>query len=468
MSNVRDFGAMGDGLHDDTDAILHAVHDGDGELLFPAGDYRITRTVTIDLDQRGRIAIKGLGGLAKILMEGAGPAFELKGTHAGSADPGSFQPGVWQHERMPTLTQLEIEGRHPEADGVRLSGVMQPTMTGVLIRRVRHGIHLTQRARNVLISHCHIYHNTGVGVFLDRVNLHQTNIIGNHISYCRLGGIRIENSEIRNLQITGNDIEYNNNRAFQVPGADDVPTAEIYIDCGETGTVREGTICSNTLQATYSPHGANIRIIGQATAESHKAGMWCITGNLIGSQAVNVHLTSARGITLEGNYIYSGHRRNLLLEQCKNILIGTNCFGHNPDYKDKELCTGIRLVDCENCTMTGLQIQDALAGENTVKDAIPVEREGLIELIRCCRMNITGIQVLEGSPAALHVEDCSEMVLTGCSFWETRRQFLTRAAIKWSGPGQGNLIAHSRANRPVLVPHHVRLEGNLFDISRSP
>lgn len=468
MSNVRDFGAMGDGLHDDTDAILHAVHDGDGELLFPAGDYRITRTVTIDLNQRGRIAIKGLGGLAKILMEGAGPAFELKGTHAGSADPGSFQPGVWQHERMPTLTQLEIEGRHPEADGVRLSGVMQPTMTGVLIRRVRHGIHLTQRARNVLISHCHIYHNTGVGVFLDRVNLHQTNIIGNHISYCRLGGIRIENSEIRNLQITGNDIEYNNNRAFQVPGADDVPTAEIYIDCGETGTVREGTICSNTLQATYSPHGANIRIIGQATAESHKAGMWCITGNLIGSQAVNVHLTSARGITLEGNYIYSGHRRNLLLEQCKNILIGANCFGHNPDYKDKELCTGIRLVDCENCTMTGLQIQDALAGENTVKDAIPVEREGLIELIRCCRMNITGIQVLEGSPAALHVEDCSEMVLTGCSFWETRRQFLTRAAIKWSGPGQGNLIAHSRANRPVLVPHHVRLEGNLFDISRSP
>lgn len=468
MSNVRDFGAVGDGQQDDTDAILHAVHDGDGELLFPAGDYRITRTVTLDLNERGRMAIQGLGGLAKILMDGAGPAFELRGTHAGSADPGSFQPGVWQRERMPTVSQLEIEGRHTEADGIRLIGVMQPTITGVLIRRVRHGIHITQRARNVLISHCHIYHNTGVGVFLDRVNLHQTNIIGNHISYCRLGGIRIENSEIRNLQITGNDIEYNNNRAFQLPGADDVPTAEIYIDCGETGTVREGTISSNTLQATYSPQGANIRIIGQATAESHKAGMWCITGNLIGSQAVNVHLTSARGITLEGNYIYSGHRRNLLLEQCKNILIGANCFGHNPDYKDKELCTGIRLVDCENCTMTGLQIQDALAGENTVKDAIPVEREGLIELVRCRRMNINGIQVLEGSPVALHVEDCSEMMLTGCSFWETRQQFLTRASIHWSGTGQGNLIAHCRANRPVLVPHHVRLEGNLFDISRSP
>jgi uncharacterized protein YjbI with pentapeptide repeats len=463
MSNVRDFGAMGDGQHDDTDAVLHAFREGDGELLFPAGDYRFTRTVVLDLNERGRAALQGLGGLAKIVMDGPGPAFELRGTHTGSADPGSFQPSVWQRERMPTISQLEIEGRHAEADGVRLIGVMQPTLTGVLIRNVRHGIHLTQRARNVLISHCHIYHNTGIGVFFDRVNLHQTNIIGNHISYCRLGGIRIENSEIRNLQITGNDIEYNNNRTFQFPNADDVPTAEIYIDCGETGTVREGTICSNTLQATYSPNGANIRIIGQATTESHKAGMWCISGNLIGSQAVNLHFTSARGITLEGNYIYSGHHRNLLLEQCKNIVIGANCFGHNPDYKDKELCTGIRLVDCENCTLAGLQIQDALAGEHTVKDAVPVQRDGLIELIRCRRLNITGVQVLEGSPHALHLEDCRDTVLAGCGVFETRPRSLTQAAIHWTGAGRGNLIACCRANRPVLVPEHVRLEGNLFD-----
>ena len=37
-----------------------------------------------------------------------------------------------------------------------------------------------------------------------------TIIAGSHISYCRLGGVRIQGGEIRNLQITGNDIEYNN------------------------------------------------------------------------------------------------------------------------------------------------------------------------------------------------------------------------------------------------------------------
>lgn len=463
MSNVRDFGAMGDGLHDDTEAIRHALADGDGELAFPRGEYRITQTIVVELKDRGRLAIHGNGGLAKILMHGPGPAFELRGNHGGSADPASFQPETWQRERMPTLAGIEIEGRHPEADGVKIIGVMQPTLMGVLIRRVRHGVHITQRARNVLISHCHIYHNTGVGVYLDRVNLHQTIITGSHISYGRLGGIRIENSEIRNLQITGNDIEYNNNRAFQVPDADGVPTAEIYIDCGETGTVREGTICSNTIQATYSPNGANIRIIGQDTRESHKAGMWCISGNLIGSQATNVHLTSARGITLEGNYIYSGHHRNLLLEKCQSILVGTNCFGHNPDYKEKELCTGIRVVGSENCTFTGVQIQDARAGEHTVKDAVPIRRQGLLEFIRCRRLNLTGLQVLEGAPYALYFEDCSDTLLTGSSVFDTRERPLLEAAVKWVGAGSGNLIANCRFNRPVQTPPHVKQSDNVID-----
>ncbi len=464
MSNVRDFGAMGDGLADDTAAIEHALRDGgDGVLEFPRGEYRITRTISFDLAKTRPLAIHGSGGTARVLMHGAGPAFEFVGHHGGSADPGSFKPEVWVRERMPTVSQIEIEGKHPEADGLRFIGVMEPTLTGVLIRRVRNAVHLTERCRNVLISHCHLYHNTGIGIWMDKVNLHQTNIIGNHISYCRLGGIRIDNSEIRNLQITGNDIEYNNYRAFNMPEAADVPTAEIYIDCSKGGTVREGTIASNTIQATYSPNGANIRIIGGASEHSHLAGMWCISGNLIGSQATNVHLTLTRGITFEGNYVYSGHHRNLLAEDCQNLIIGANCFGHNPDYKEKELCTGIRLVDCKNCTLTGLQIQDAQAGEHTVAGVVPIQRQGLVELVRCRQMTLTGVQVLEGSPFGLYLEDCSETMLTGCSFLDTRENKQTQASVKWTGTGKSNAIAHCRANRGLQVPEHVRLSDNLLD-----
>ena len=93
---------------------------------------------------------------------------------------------------------------------------MQPTLQGLLIRRCRHGIHLINRDRNLVIADCHIYDNSGVGVFFDRVNLHQTNIHGCHISYCKQGGIKIIGSETRNLQICGNDIEYNYDACFNI------------------------------------------------------------------------------------------------------------------------------------------------------------------------------------------------------------------------------------------------------------
>ena len=49
MSNVRDFGAVGDGKTDDTQAIRHAIFDGDGLIEFPRGEYLITETLEIPL-----------------------------------------------------------------------------------------------------------------------------------------------------------------------------------------------------------------------------------------------------------------------------------------------------------------------------------------------------------------------------------------------------------------------------------
>lgn len=436
MSSVRDFGAVGDGRHDDSDAFEHALDQGDGLLVLPRGDYRVTRSIRIDLDRRRRTGIDGSGGTARIVMDGPGPALLFTGTHGGTADPRTVSPSVQDVERMPTVRHVEIVGRHPEADGIRLEGVMQPTITGVLLRSLRHGIHLVGRARNVLVSHCHIYRNTGVGIFLDHCDLHQTVIASNHVSYCRVGGIRVEGGGIRNLQITGNDIEYNNNRSIGVPDADAEPTAEIFIDC-RTGTVREGTIASNTIQATASPGGANIRFLGAGAGGEHRTGMWTIAGNLIGSQAVNIHLSGALGFAISGNYIYSGHERSILVEGSRSIAIGANVIGHNPDYGDKELSPGIRLVDCRDATLSGLVIQDAIAGRNTVAEAAPTRKEALVECVRCRRISLTGCQILEGAPAGLLLEDCHDVLVSGCTILDDRPAPLMRAAIEWrSTPGE--------------------------------
>ena len=69
MSNVIDYGAIGDGVADDTEAILHTLEAGDGTLQFSAGIYLITKTIPIRLDRTGRFSIDGCGGPISILIE---------------------------------------------------------------------------------------------------------------------------------------------------------------------------------------------------------------------------------------------------------------------------------------------------------------------------------------------------------------------------------------------------------------
>jgi polygalacturonase len=435
MSNVREFGAAGDGRTDDTNAILHALREGDGTLVFPRGDYLLSETIVVELDKTGRLGIDGSAGTAKIIMAGPGPAFHFLGTHDKTAEPSGFAPGVWARQRLPTVLNIEVEGRHPEACGFLFEGTMQSTLQGVLLRELLHGVRLVRRARNLLVSHCHVYSCRGVGVFLDHVNLHQAIITGSHISYCRQGGIKIVGSEIRNLQITGNDIEYNYD-----PQAD--ASADVWIDSSDSAaSVREATIVSNTIQARASPGGANVRIVGHNPQVDHKAGLLTLSGNLIGSQEINVHLVACRGVVLTGNVIYSGHVRNLQIEGSRNVVIGPTCLDHNPDYDPKELCTGVLCAESHDICFSGVLIQDCQAGEHTVAGARPAPREGLLEIVRCRRVSVSGCQFLDSAPAGVFIDSTSDVTLTGNTIRDTRAQKRMSHAIVWRGPGENNWLS---------------------------
>ena len=119
MSNLRAFGAQGDGQADDTAALEHIIEQGDGRIRLPRGSYRISRTIEIDVTKRGPISIEGSGGTARIVMAGPGPALRLRGTHDGTGDPGTRSGNVRLLERMPTISGLEITGDHPQADAYR-------------------------------------------------------------------------------------------------------------------------------------------------------------------------------------------------------------------------------------------------------------------------------------------------------------------------------------------------------------
>ncbi len=436
MTTVRDFGAKGDGRTDDTAALAHAVRRGDGHLVLPRGDYRLTKPLALPLERHGRISVTGQGGTARLLMSGPGPALHLVGTHHKTALPADFAAGVWQRERMPTVSDLEIVGDHALADGVLVEGAMQPTLRGLLIRRCRHGIHLRNRDRNVLIADCHVYDNRGVGVFLDHVNLHQTNVVGNHISYCKQGGIVVAGSEVRNLQIAGNDIEYN----YDLKAA---ASADVFLD-GRAGTVREGTIVGNTIQAKASPGGANVRLLGAGKNNANAVGMFAITGNLLGDQETVLHLRACRGVVVSGNCFYSGHHDTLVAEDAEHLVIGPNSIDHNSDYKGKST-DRVLLRGCRHVTVAGLVLQHT-------REAT-VEVEASVTLDGCHTVSLTGCQILNARRRGLLVRGCSVVRVADCTIRGRPEDRTYKLAV-----------AVDRASRHVMVVNNFLGKGTDGDL----
>lgn len=409
--------AAGAAAQDATDALQRWLLDPAAhENPFRGGQpLRISRTLEIDLDQSGPFAWRAGGadgrGLARIVMTGPGPAIRLTGTHGGTAAPNTVQPQVWQRQATPTIVGLEIVGEHPEACGIELRGTMQPILSQITIRDCLHGIHLTGRNRNVLISDCHLYSNRGIGVYLDDVNLHQINITGCHISYNAQGGVVSRRGNVRNLHITGCDIESN-----MSPDTD--PTANVLIDSrGSTAGTAEVAITGCTIQHNSpGPDSANIRIIGNSDPsprlKSVREGNITITGNVLSDVQVNVHLVECRGVTLNGNTFWMGYQHNLLAENCSHLSIGPNNFDRNPRYAygdSLEAKNAIVLRDCHDCTLSGLHVSNVWKAE-----------AGIV-LQRCQWMNINHCTILDCDGPALLLEDCRHCLISGLMIRDARR-----------------------------------------------
>lgn len=321
MSNVREFGAAGDGQRDDTAAILHAVQDGDGLLEFPPGRYRITRPIAIDLGAGECFAVQGSGGTARLIMDAAGPAILATGA-----------------EGRISISAMEIEGANSQADGIRFEIVANPIVDRLRIRQVR------------------------VGLMARRTN------------QCSIAGSSIE-------------------------GHDD-----------------------------------------------------------------NLRLTNCRGVTITGNFLRTGLGSNLVAEESQNLIIGANTFDHFADYDPYEASTAVRLTDCADSTLSGFVAQDGRLSSSRFSSHAP-EPQGLIELVRCVRVNVTGVQILEAASCGMLLEDCRDTLVSGCTILDRRSPAAMELAICWRGAGSGNLVTGCRlgpaVGGAVAAEAQVRLWNNL-------
>ncbi len=438
MSDVRTFGAVGDGTADDTTAIEHALKDGEGVVEFSLGEYRITRTIVVDLGKVGPTALVGHG-TARIIMAGAGPAFRIVGTHLkGTADPADFDPQVWKRERMPLIEGLEIVGEHDEADGLEIKGTMQLIVTRTRISGCRHAIHLTERNRNLIVSDCQIYHNRGIGIYFDHLSLHQANVVGSHISYCGGGGVVCRGGDVRNLHIGTCDLESNHD-------PDGPATANVLIDCsGSPSGTAEVAITGCTIQHnSKSPDSANIRILGRGDERNGVRARWgqvTITGNILSDVFVNIHLQGCRDVAIAGNTLWQAFAHTLLVEDSRAIVLGANVLDRNPAWESGRNPTSHNAVvfrDCRDSTITGLQVQGVHHGAAGVT------------LENCDRMNVTGCTLLDNDVVGLLLKNVTRSRVTQCLIRDDRPDAKS-LALRAVGC-RGNVIADNTFGRPVEI-----------------
>jgi hypothetical protein len=434
--SVRDHGAVGDGKADDSQAIQKAADSG-GVLSLPRGAYRITRSIRLDLARNGPGGIHG-DGTATVIMAGPGPAFEIVGSHKGTAGPETVTPLTAERERAPLIDGFAVTGAHPEADGIRATGTIHGVFSRLYLSKLRNGLILTGRNRNVTLSDVNVYDNSGIGILLDKLNLHQIDISNSHISYNRQGGIVVRESEIRNIQIGNCDIEGN----MTVGGP---PTANVLFDT-RSGSIREGALTGSTLQHFGKAVGsANIRFIGQPDAP-RKVGFFSITGNHISDAGLNIHLRHARGVNVTGNTMGLGFEYNLLVEGSSNITVGPNTLDQNPDYDQPGFRNTIVFEDSSDSNIHGLLMNRARGAQAS------------LTVRRSHHFHITDVTILDSDGIGILLDQVEWTRVAGLLFHDRRPGATNPVAIRLTSGRKNRVSVGLVEGKVELAPGSVEPE----------
>ena len=126
LYNVKDYGAVGDGVTDDTQAIIDCISDNGG-AYFPPGTYIISSTIFLDTNQY----IVGSQGMDSIIKAAAGSNANVIKSLNFDAERGTDDHNNDQHNI--TIAYITIDGNyreHPEIN-TSIGNIINSTGTGV-------------------------------------------------------------------------------------------------------------------------------------------------------------------------------------------------------------------------------------------------------------------------------------------------------------------------------------------------
>ena len=304
-------GVKGDGVTDDTTALQKLFDSAWGEVHLKPVTYLITGNLDVNATRLRRINGNG----ATIIYspsDATKPAINIYGNHTQNASPIGKTVAQIKASGV-TVENLRIissGGLAWQADqtsdnvgtgiGIAVKDTMMPTIRGCHLFLLGTGIKFTGTNRNANVDGNYIHNCWDSGIeFADGCNLHQVNIVGNHIGYCKYG-LNFDNpAQIANVQVTGNDIETQIDTPNEVTEADK-RCIRMVTDSGTT-CLYEIEISGNTLQGHYSgAAGADhvIEVSGKGQT------LMSITGNHISNCAgAVISLTNVLDVSIVGNNI---------------------------------------------------------------------------------------------------------------------------------------------------------------------
>lgn len=280
---------------DDTDTLQALFDSAKGVVsLEPNKKYKVTRPITYNPERVKLIK----GNMAHIVCIGDIETFQMVGTLSSSANAGALNRSLAYNEMSPMVVALKITNPM-EVLGTAfvVNKVMSPIFLACNFAYLRRGIVFRGKNRNAILNSNHIYACFDYGIhFEEGGDLHQINIVGNHISYCRKN-IFSENHNIYNIQITGGDIETSSYPTLEIGGA-----AECDMHFLQTTAVLEDLeIVGNTIEDHWNTK-VMIKLEGSTTS-TDKISCVTISGNVTGNSAGSViEIGGASGVEIVGQF----------------------------------------------------------------------------------------------------------------------------------------------------------------------
>lgn len=350
--SVKDFGAVGDGVTDDTTAIQAAINSlgaGGGVVNFPPGVYLISSTIIVNGSSRSNVVLKGIGYSGSWTSSTLGSSIKIanntidgfvfsnyaynctvQGLHIfGGKRAIHFSQCLGWHVIECNLRQ-NITGLECYGNGV---GIVRDSM---IRNNTTAGIYLAQSSGDSVITGCDIGGN-GVNIICSTGNTHITdNAIFSSKNSGNGCGILLDatqvssDSTIRNCVISGNLIA-NNDRQIVVKG---ISLA--------SQNVQDVWIHSNHIhQADDGGEGFDSGFAyGQGVLVQFAKRVHIHHNNIIGCRDYGIKaIGCTTGVFVEHNYIRNGNAAGVIFDLVQWGRVDSNEFTSNSGTAIQMTCT---------------------------------------------------------------------------------------------------------------------------------